>query len=102
MQETGHYRILVAIETDATRYHGAQAVRPALLGDLDAEQLLAHLAADLKTLLPPISRCSLIAPGALYDQTQILRPGYPAFTALESASSAERAEGFRPGLISIA
>jgi hypothetical protein len=102
MEDTGHYRILVAIETDATRYHGAQAVRPALLGNQDSEQLLAHLAADLKSLLPSISRCSLIAPGALFDQTQILRPAYPVFAALESTSVAERAEEFRPGLISVA
>jgi hypothetical protein len=77
-------------------------VRPDLLGGPDAEQLLAHLAADLKSLLPSISRCSLIAPGALFDQTQILRPAYPVFSALESASRAERAAGFRAGLISIA
>jgi hypothetical protein len=102
MGKTGHYRILVAIETDATRYHGEQAVRPALLGGQDAEQLLAHLAADLKALLPPISRCSLIAPGALFDQTQILRPAYPVFDARESASISERTDEFRPGLISIA
>jgi len=102
MRETEHYRILVAIETDATRYHGERAVRPDLLGGPDAEQLLAHLAADLKSLLPSISRCSLIAPGALFDQTQILRPAYPVFSALESASRAERAAGFRAGLISIA
>ncbi len=102
MRETGHYRILVAIETDATRYHGVQPVRPDLLGGPDAEQLLAHLAADLKSLLPSISRCSVIAPGALFDQTQILRPAYPVFSALESASLAERATGFRAGLISIA
>ena len=102
MQGTGHYRILVAIETDATRYYGANAERPALLAGVDAEQLLAHLAADMKSILPSISRCSLLAPGALFDQTQILRPSYPVFAALEAASTAERAEGFRPGLVSIA
>ena len=101
MQDTGHYNLLVAIETDATRYYGANAKRPVLLGARDAEQMLAHLAADLKSLLPSISRCSLIAPGALFDQTQILRPSYPAFAALESASIVERAEEFRPQLVSI-
>jgi len=102
MKGTGYYRILVTIETDATRYHGEKAARPSLLGGQEAEQLLAHLAADLKSLLAPISQCSLIAPGALFDQTQILRPGYPAFAALESASAAGRAEAFRPGRVSIA
>jgi hypothetical protein len=102
MLETANYRILVAIETDATRYHGAKATRPALLGPGDAEQLLSHLAADLTTLLPDIRHCSLAAPGALFDQTQILRPNFPAFASLESlVSSGSRDGGFRPGLISI-
>lgn len=92
----------MAIETDPTRYHGAQPIRPALLDGPDAEQLLAHLAADLKSLFPSISQCSLIAPGAVFDQTQILRPGYPVFAAMESATVDESTEGFRPGMISIA
>jgi hypothetical protein len=95
------YRIIVAVETDATRYYGPEASRPALLGKSQAEQLLAHLAADLQALLPDVSRCSLIAAGALFDQTQVLRPGYPLFTALE-ATAAEGGPGrFRPGLVSI-
>ena len=80
------HRILVAVETDATRYYGPNAARPALLGATDAEQMLAHIAADLHSLLPGISDCSLIATGALFDQTQILRPGYPVFSALERAA----------------
>jgi len=102
MSATGHYRILVAIETDATRYYGPEAIRPAVLGNSDTEQLLAHLATDLKAMCPSISNCSLIAPGAVYDQTQILRPSYPVFSALEAASVAQRAEEFRPGMVSIA
>jgi len=95
------HRILVAVETDATRYYGADASRPALLGATDAEQLLAHVAADLQALLPEVSQCSLVAAGALYDQTQILRPGFPVFAALEAAAEQAGGEPFRPGLISI-
>lgn len=95
------YRVLVAIETDATRYYGANASRPALLGPRDAEQMLAHIAADLRALLPDISQCSLIAAGALYDQTQILRPRYPVFSALEATATQDATATFRPGLISI-
>ena len=94
MSATEQYRILVAIETDATRYYGPDATTPALLGNSDAEQLVAHLAADLKSLFADISSCSLIAPGALYDQTQILRPGYPVFRALEAASVACKVRSF--------
>jgi len=94
-------RILVAMETDATRYYGTNASRPALLGSRDAEQMLAHLAADLQALLPEIDRCQLIAAGALYDQTQVLRPGYPVFRALEAAAQGGANGVFSPGLISI-
>ncbi len=78
-EDTGFYRALIAIETDATRFYGANASRPKLLGTTDSEQLLSHIAADLKALLPDISNCSLIAAGALFDQTQVLRPSYPVF-----------------------
>ncbi|MBT8048532.1 MAG: hypothetical protein HKN57_07805 [Xanthomonadales bacterium] len=95
------YRILVAIETDATRFYGPNASRPALLGATDSEQMLSHLSADLKALLPDISNCSLIAAGALFDQTQILRPSYPVFAALEAVSTSNDPEDFKPGLVSI-
>lgn len=102
MPDSETFRILVAVETDATRYYGADASRPAVLGATDAEQMLAHLAADLQSLLPGISECSLVAAGALFDQTQILRPGYPVFAALELAAKQSGADSSRPGLVSIA
>jgi hypothetical protein len=95
------YRVLVAIETDATRFYGTNASRPALLDASDSEQMLAHIAADLKSLLPEISKCSLIAAGALFDQTQILRPSYPVFSALEAVSTHGDTEHFKPGLVSV-
>lgn len=98
---TRFYRILVAIETDPTRFYGADATRPSLLGVSDSEQLLAHLAADLKSMLPDISGCSLIAPGAVYDQTQVLRPDFPIFRALEDVPTSPDAADFKPGLVSI-
>jgi len=100
MQEFSSYPLLVAIETDATRYHGATASRPRLLTPADADQLLAHLSADLAELLPGSSRCSLAAVGALYDQTQILRPGYPVFDCLRSALQ-QSGKGNGPRLLSL-
>jgi len=100
-ENTGFYRVLVAIETDATRFYGAHASRPKLLGASDSEQMLAHISTDLKSLFPEISKCSLIAAGALFDQTQILRPSYPVFKALESVSTSNDPEKFKPGLVSI-
>jgi hypothetical protein len=63
--------------------------------------MLAHVASDLKALLPDISRCSMIAAGALFDQTQVLRPSFPVFRALEDVSTCESASQFKPGLVSI-
>jgi len=100
-RDMGFYRILVAIETDATRFYGANASRPALLGATDSEQMLAHLATDLKSLLPETAGCCLVAAGALFDQTQVLRPSYPVFRALEAALEQDKAGKFTPGLVSI-
>jgi hypothetical protein len=85
MMQSGHRHFFVAIETDATRYHGSSAARPRLLAKNEAEQLLAHLATDLEGLLPGFAQFSIATVGALFDQTQVLRPGYPVCTALESA-----------------
>ena len=84
MPELSHKRILVAIETDATRYHGENASRPRLLDRGEAEQILAHLSTDLAGQFAEIKSCALSLAGALYDQTQLLRPGYPVFSCLES------------------
>ena len=101
MPDSRFYRILVAMETDATRYYGSNAARPTLLGTADSEQMLAHVAADLKALIPAVGRCSLVATGAVYDQTQILRPGYPVFAALEEAARQLVARSSQPSLVSV-
>jgi hypothetical protein len=100
MQDFSSYPLLVAIETDATRYHGASPSRPRLLTKSDADQLLAHLSADLATLLPNSNRCSLVGAGALFDQTQLLRPSYPIFKCLENALQ-ESGKGQGARLLSI-
>lgn len=99
-EPTGYYRFLVAIETDATRYYGSDARRPARLDKAGAEQMLSHVAADLGALLRGITGCSLIAAGAVYDQVQLLRPGFPVFRALEAVAPGDD-RGFTPGLVSV-
>lgn len=97
-----HQHILVGIETDPTRYHGEHARRPALLERAAAEQVLAHLAADLTAMFPGISHCSLTMSGALYDQTQVLRPGLPVYAALENLQHASNpGSDFKPRMLSI-
>lgn len=102
MKKIIHKQILVAIETDSTRYHGELACRPKLLDKAASEQVLAHLSSDLEQLFPTISRCSLTMAGALFDQTQVLRLGYPAFTALESMMLSSFAkQDYQPRLLSL-
>jgi len=97
-----HRFILVGIETDPTRYHGENASRPALLDRTAAEQVLAHIAADLTSMFPAINRCALSMAGALFDQTQVLRPQLPVFNALKSLQqSANPGDDFQPRLLSI-
>jgi len=97
-----HQHILVGIETDPTRYHGEHARRPALLERAAAEQVLAHVAADLTAMFPGVSQCSLSMAGALYDQTQVLRPGLPVFVALQNLQHASNpGADFKPRMLSI-
>lgn len=97
-----HQHILVGIETDPTRYHGEHASRPALLGRTGAEQVLAHISADLTGMFPAVNRCSLSMAGALFDQTQVLRPHLPVFAALETLQqSSNPGADFQARLLSI-
>lgn len=102
MASIRHGYILVGIETDPTRYHGEHACRPALLDRVAAEQVMAHVAADLTSMFPAISRCALGMAGALFDQTQILRPQLPVFTALETLQQTSNpGEDFQARLLSV-
>jgi hypothetical protein len=74
---------LVAVETDPLRYHGEQARWPKPLESAAAEQLVAHIGADLGKLLPRLGQVSLGLTAALYDQAQILQPGWPVFSAMD-------------------
>jgi hypothetical protein len=95
--KTEHFPVLVVIESDATRYHGEHPQLPQLLDRARAEQLLAHLASDLQALFPRLQPFSLAMAGALYDQSQLLRPGWPQFSALESLAMAAANRASRPG-----
>ena len=102
MEPVRHQYILVGIETDPTRYHGENPGRPVLLDRAAAEQVLAHISTDLTGMLPAISHCALSMAGALFDQTQVLRPQYPVFGALQTLQQAGNPGGdFQPRLLSI-
>ncbi len=98
----GHRYILVAIESERGRNAPAGGNRPLLLERSAAEQALTLVAAELARILPGVGRFALSMAAALYEQTQILRPGMPVFAALQDLqASASPGEGFAPRLLSI-
>ena len=97
-----HQYILVGIEPAPTRYHGEQARLPALLERTAAEQVLPHIATDRTSMFPAVSHCSLSMAGALFDQTQVLRPAFPVYAALETLQqSSNPGSDFQARLLSI-
>jgi hypothetical protein len=89
----GRIRFLVTVETDPTRHHGEHPQGPVFPGAAACEQLLAHLKTDIEHMFPETRDCSLVIPGALYDQTQVLRPQYPLFSRLAEALKARNRRG---------
>lgn len=93
---------LVAIETDPLRYHGENGHAPEPLSAAATEQLIARIAADLAELFPTVRRESFCITGVLYDQAQLLRPGWPIFDAMAEVARARRGrEAHAPSMLSI-
>ncbi len=68
----------------------------------ETEQMLAHISTDLQSQFIDINSCALSMCGALFDQTQLLRPGYPIYASLEARQQTKRAvEIHEPILIAI-
>ena len=99
--EISHYAGLLALELDPQRADFSD-VPPEPLSVATATALAGHLAKDLDRILDGIHHLGLILPGALYDQTEILRPGFPLIDALtELYSGSDRDRIFKPRLIAL-
>ena len=99
--ELRHHAGLLALELDPQRADPA-GVPPEPLGVAAATALAGHLAKDLAHILGAIDHLGLILPGALYDQTEILRPGFPLAGALaELYGGSSRDRTFTPQLIAL-
>ena len=96
------FPLIVAIEIDPERASVHPTGRPAMLGKGDADQMLAHLAADLGTVLGGIGNCQLAAAGAVFDQCQVWRPGLPVFTALSQLLTDVGTDRTTPSLLAVA
>ncbi len=60
------------------------------------------VAADLEALVGDVKRFGLVIPGAVYDQTNVLRPGFPIAEALEAVFRGTlRGRGYEPKLIAL-
>lgn len=92
---------MVAIEIDPRRVRAGSGGRPEMLSHGDAEQMLAHLSADIADLLANIRKCRLATAGALYDQCQILRPAMPIYTALSRVAGDSNGSANSPGLSAV-
>lgn len=69
---------------------GEQPGRLSLERD-QAEALAGFMAEDLAELLPGIEQGKLVVAGAHFDSTELLRPGFPAYTTLDGLAA--RMEG---------
>lgn len=61
---------------------GERPARMTLTRD-EAAELAALIAADLHTLLPKVDAARLALSGALFDQVELLRPGFPVWATLD-------------------
>jgi hypothetical protein len=96
-----HYAGLLALEMDPGQA-GFSGAPPEPLGVKEATALAGHLARDLDRILGGIEHLGLILPGALYDQTEILRPGFPIVgTLAELYGGGMRDQTFAPRLIAL-
>ncbi len=92
---------VLALELDPNHADPA-GVPPAPLDVIAATALAGHLAKDLDRILGGISHLGLILSGALYDQTEILQPGFPLVGALaELYRGSSRAAVFTPQLMAL-
>lgn len=95
----GHHAGLLAIELDMQDNPGG--IPPAPLNVAAAAALAGHLAKDLNLILGDIEQLGLILAGALYDQTEILQPGFPLLEALADLYRRSLQGGFTPSVVAL-
>lgn len=91
-----HSPAVLAIECEL-----AEAPALTMLDRLAAERFGAALAQDLARLVPGIESVDLVCSAALYDQAQILRPGWPVHAALADLRDRLAAGAIQASVMSI-
>ncbi len=96
MSDLPCFAAVLAIECEE-----AETPPRAVLERAAAESLGEALARDLVRFVGDVAAFDLVLAGALYDQAQILRPGWPVHAALGDAHERLAADGTRGSLVSI-
>ncbi len=93
-QTLHHIRLAVGLEIES----GAQPTRT--LNRDQASELAGHLATDLARVLPSADQTLLTVGAGLFEPNELLRPGLPAWPALEElVDNLSRQSGFRPQVV---
>lgn len=90
-------RALIAIEVDPTR----SLPRLAPLDRENAEKLGDAVAEDWQKMLPQAAECALVMAGAVYDQTQVLSPGFPLYRTLTELYEGQLQGEFEPAFMAL-
>ncbi|MDX1655423.1 MAG: hypothetical protein R3310_09475 [Candidatus Competibacteraceae bacterium] len=78
------------------------AIPPAPLSREAADKVAGSIAADLARIIPGLEQVGLVIPAALYDQTELLRPGFPLLSALEDLFKGTlRQAAFQPQIMAL-
>lgn len=99
--ELGACSGVLTLELDLGRSR-TDGIPPAPLTRAEASRVADTIAADLGRLVPDLTALGLVVPGALYDQTELMRPGFPLLTALEDVFRGTlRDASFQPQLVAL-
>jgi len=75
---------------------------PGVLDRTSAARIAELIVDDLLRLIPQLKQFGVVLPGALYDQTELLRPGFPLLGALEDVFRGTlRDADYQPQLIAL-
>jgi len=96
IEKVHHIRLLAGLEIEPGQSFGRTLDRH------QADRLATHLAADLSRAAPAVESAMLVVSGSLLEPAELLRPGFPAWAALEELTeSSLRGEEFEPRIMAI-
>lgn len=99
--ELGQCSAVLTVELDPETF-APDRLPPGPLTREAAAQVAAQIGNDMQTLFGSLSDLSLVLPGALYDQTELLRPGFPLLDALDNIFRGTLVRGgYQPQVIAL-